>query len=164
MLVIYGQYFSVLKLACFYYGVLLPNAAYLLIDAVTVSSLTGAMALSLPRPRLAPRRPPSSLLGANTVSSVLCVQACNSLFLVLNLKLMGTDEGYVRWPAELTASADWWTLADNWEVTTLFTSVYLPFLAAAAFSSFGGAFPLPLHWNRALVATLVALAALASVL
>eukprot|EP00965_Chrysotila_dentata_P112710 3724389-Pleurochrysis_carterae.AAC.1 len=65
-LIIYGQFFSVLKLACFYFGVVMCNSAYILIDTLTISAATAAMTLCAPKKLLLPRRPPSSLLGSAT--------------------------------------------------------------------------------------------------
>ena len=146
-----------LKLTCYYYGIIMCNAKYLLIDTVTVMTLTGTMALCQPLTALAPRRPPASLLGPATASSVLCAQLCNTAFFVLNLCLMAADDGYVRWPAHLSPAASWWLLGDNWEATTIFVSVYVPFLASAAAFSIGGAFRRPLPRNIALSAALLGL-------
>ena len=44
------------------------NAKYLLIDTLTVMALTATMALAQPHARLAPQRPPASLLGVRVVA------------------------------------------------------------------------------------------------
>ena len=90
-----------LKLSCFWYGVILCNAIYLLIDTVTVMGLTAAMALSLPQQRLLPTRPPASLLGARVVSSVLVMQAINVLGLGLGLGV-GVGLGFLTLTLTLT--------------------------------------------------------------
>ena len=95
------QFFAVLKLSCFWYGVILCNAIYLLIDTVTVMGLTAAMALSLPQQRLLPTRPPASLLGARVVSSVLVMQAINVLELGVGVGV-GLGLGFLTLTLTLT--------------------------------------------------------------
>jgi len=163
-LIIYGQFFAVLKLTCFWYGVILCNAIYLLIDTVTVMGLTAAMALSLPQQRLLPTRPPASLLGARVVSSVLVMQAINVCFFGAQLHAMKTDPDYVRWPSALSVGPSWWELGDNWECTVIFAAVYPPFVAASLAFSIGGAFRRPVLRNFVLVAITAALLCLASLL
>ena len=163
-LIIYGQFFAVLKLTCFWYGVILCNAIYLLIDTVTVMGLTAAMALSLPQQRLLPTRPPASLLGARVVSSVLVMQAINVCFFGAQLHAMKTDADYVRWPSALSVGPSWWELGDNWECTVIFAAVYPPFVAASLAFSIGGAFRRPVLRNFVLVGITAALLCLASLL
>jgi cation-transporting ATPase 13A3/4/5 len=163
-LIIYGQFFAVLKLTCFWYGVILCNAIYLLIDTVTVMGLTAAMALSLPQQRLLPTRPPASLLGARVVSSVLVMQAINVCFFGAQLHAMKSDPDYVRWPSALSVGPSWWELGDNWECTVIFAAVYPPFVASSLAFSIGGAFRRPVLRNFVLVGITAALLCLASLL
>ena len=48
-LIIYGQMFSVVKLASYYFGVLMSPVAYITIDGVAVVALSYFMTLSEPR-------------------------------------------------------------------------------------------------------------------
>jgi magnesium-transporting ATPase (P-type) len=153
LVIIYGLYFSILKLFSFYYGVILSNAIYLLMDTLALTSLTATMALSQPLPELLPKRPPASLLGRSVVSSVLGVFCINTLFCFVNLHLMSLDADYIRWPAQYSTGADWWMLADNWESTVLFASIFPGFVTSAAAFSLGGPFRRPVFANGSLVFT-----------
>ncbi|KAK3240843.1 hypothetical protein CYMTET_49346 [Cymbomonas tetramitiformis] len=73
-LITYGQLFSILKLICFWYGVIMCNLKYLMIDGVAVLTLSYTMTLSQPLKKLGKDRPTSSLLGPVTVTSVLGMQ------------------------------------------------------------------------------------------
>ena len=146
-LLMYGLFFSVLKLASFYFGVILCNTLYLLIDILTVIGLTGTMPLSLPLPDLADARPPASLLGKRTLLSLASAFLINFIFFCIQMAVMSHDPEYVPWPSELAAGGDWWTLGDNWECTTLFASIYLPFIACAVAFTLGGQFRRPLLSN-----------------
>ena len=43
--------------------------------------------------------------------------------------------------------ADWWTLSDNSESTTLFFTIYFQFITAALVFTFGSTFRRPLYFN-----------------
>ena len=163
-LVVYGQLFSLLNLPLYYYGVDFSNARYLLIDTVAAPALTAAMAFSEPLRRLVDRRPTASLLGAQTVASVVLVLAINALFMAAQLALMVGDPDYVPFPAEFAAQHDWWITGDNWESTVVFTALFVPFVAAAAIYSLGSHFRRPALRNPWLASTSTALVVVASLL
>ena len=163
-LIVYGQFFSVLKLAAFFYTSIPSLAFYICIDSLTTICISAFMSLSRPLPRLHPRRPTSSLLGAQTVGSVLCVQVINFTFFVAQLKLMSNTEGYVRWPQSIVDTDDWWFISDCWEATVMFAAVYLPFLAAAFAFTLGNAYRQPVLRNGAFSCSIAVLFGLASFL
>ena len=163
-LIVYGQFFSVLKLAAFFYTSIPSLAFYICIDSLTTICISAFMSLSRPLPRLHPRRPTSSLLGAQTVGSVLCVQVINFTFFVAQLKLMSNTEGYVRWPQSIVDTDDWWFISDCWEATVMFAAVYLPFLAAAFAFTLGNAYRQPVLRNGAFSCSIAMLFGLASFL
>ena len=163
-LIIYGQLFSVLKLCAFYYTSIPSLAFYICIDSLTTICISAFMSLSRPLQRLHPRRPTSSLLGAQTVGSVLCVQVINVTFFVAQLKLMSNTEGYVRWPQSIVDTDDWWFISDCWEATVMFAAVYLPFLAAAFAFTLGNAYRQPVLRNGAFSCSIAILFGLASFL
>ena len=47
-----------------------------------------------------------SLLGAQTVGSVLCIQLINLAFFVAQLKLLHNTDGYVEWPSSAVDTDD----------------------------------------------------------
>ena len=143
-LIMYGQLFSVLKLICFYYGVIMCMMDYIMIDGVAVLVVSYVMTLSKPEPTLPAQRPTSSLLGVTTVASVVGQQIINVSFLFSALKVMRDDSNYIKWPADSVAnSGAWWYLGDNWETTVIFCVVYSQFLTSGILFSFGS------HWRQA---------------
>ena len=72
-----------------------------MIDCVAVIVLSYAITLSFPNEALKPERPTSSLLGAETVASVMGMQLINIAFMALAFGLVTADPGYVPWPAHV---------------------------------------------------------------
>jgi hypothetical protein len=99
----YGLMFSILKLCCYWYGIILSQMDYIFIDGVAVLILGYAMTLCYPEDKLGKVRPTSSLLGPLNVASVVGVWGINLVFLVGALCFMHTQTGYVKWPARYGA-------------------------------------------------------------
>ena len=143
-LITYGQLFSILKLICFWYGVIMCQMDYIFIDGVAVLIVSYVMTLSKPEDVLPDQRPTSSLLGVTTAASVVGMQAINVLFLTGALHLMKSDDDYQEWPAGSVANTGaWWLLGDNWETTVIYSVVYSQFLTSGMIYSFGA------HWRKA---------------
>merc|ERR1712159_399009 len=68
-LIMYGQLFSILKLICFYYGVIMCQIDYIMIDGVAVLIVSYVMTLSRPEDNLPNQRPTSSLIGTTCIAS-----------------------------------------------------------------------------------------------
>lgn len=149
-LITYGQLFSVLKLICFYYGVIMPMMDYVMIDGVAVLCLSYAMTLSRPVAVLPPDRPTSSLLGPTSLCSVIGMQGINVAVIFAALAISAADPAYVRFPAEFAKGGLWWTLGDSWETSVLFVVVYSQFVTSAVIFSFGHKFRQPVYQNFAL--------------
>ncbi|KAH9540758.1 hypothetical protein CY35_14G023000 [Sphagnum magellanicum] len=139
-LIMYGLMFSILKLCCYWYGIILSQMDYIFIDGVAVLILGYAMTLCYPEDKLGKVRPTSSLLGPLNVASVVGVWGINIVFLVGALRFMHTQTGYVKWPASYSHGASWWTLADNWESTVIFFVMYFQFITSAFVYTFGSVF------------------------
>jgi len=157
LLVIYGMLFSIVKMASFYYAVLMPLLGYVMIDIVAVVPLTFFMTLSKPLTHLGPKRPTSSLLEWQTVSSVVGFLFISVCSLTTNLLVMSSDPGYVRWPAGNADTAAWWFISDNYESTVIWISCYLLFISSALSFSFGSGFRSNVFSNYLLVLSWVAL-------
>eukprot|EP00250_Pteridium_aquilinum_P014895 c22269_g1_i1 orf=370-4158(-) len=139
-LIMYGLMFSIFKLCCYWYGVIVCQMGYLFIDGVAVLSLGYAMTISHPEDILGKARPTSSLLGPLNVASVFGVWCINIVFLTGAMILMTKEPDYVQWPAKYSHGADWWTLGDNWESTVLFFTMYFQFITSAFVFTFGSIF------------------------
>ncbi len=136
-LIMYGILFSIIKLASFYYGVIMAFLCYIFIDAVAVGTLCYTMTLAKPKDELNYKRPTASLLGPTTVASTLGVSFFALLALCSCLSLMSADDDYVQWPSEYASGETWWLLSDNWENHVLFTVMFLFLIASSGIFSFG---------------------------
>lgn len=151
-LLAYGFYFSVLKLCCFYLGIIMSANAYILIDFSTII-IAGVMSFGPSLETLHPTRPTSSLTGPITLASLAGVQIFNVAFYLLQLFTLGSTAGFMPFPTGVTTS--WYYLSDNWDCTAIFAGVYFPLLTCAATFSFGGVHRQPVWANKRLCATLI---------
>ncbi|KAL3676685.1 hypothetical protein R1sor_026633 [Riccia sorocarpa] len=163
-LIMYGLMFSILKLCCYWYGIILCQMDYLFIDGVAVLSLGYAMTLSYPEQQLGKTRPTSSLIGGLNVGSVVGVWVINLMFTIGALIFMRKEEGYVQWPARFSHGAAWWTLGDNWESTVLFFTMYMQYITSAFIFSFGSSFRKNVFFNYFLMVAYWGLVIFVSVL
>ncbi|BBN19120.1 hypothetical protein MPTK1_8g08050 [Marchantia polymorpha subsp. ruderalis] len=147
-LIIYGLTFSILKLACNWYGVIACEMDYIIIDSVAVLVLGYTMTLSQPAKRLSKERPTSSLLSPQTVASTLGIWIMNIIFLIIAIVYMKNLHGYVPWPAKYSLGNSWWTLGDNWEVTVIFYTVYSQFVTTSFAFTFGSSFRRSVFLNQ----------------
>ena len=154
-LISYGMIFSLVKLIGFYYGVIMSAMSYYSIDGLSITSLSYTMTLSPPVDILSKKRPTSSLLGPVTVVSSLGVNILAVICMFSALSLMSSDPDYVKWPADSTSSADWWTLADNWETTVMYHVFILFLISCSGIYSFGYTFRKPVIFNTALVLNII---------
>ena len=156
-LITYGQLFSIVKLASFYYGVLMSLLGYFFIDGLAITTLCYTMTLSRPVEKLSKLRPTASLLGPITVASSLGMSVISMICLVCGLLMMANSTDYEAWPSEYSAGNLWWELSDNYEATVLY-AIMFPFLVmSAAIFSLGYEFRMPLHFNGHLVINVVVL-------
>ena len=151
VLVTYGQLFSVVKLLCLKLAVIMCNMDYIFIDVIVVMAMSYVMTKSGPKRVLQPRRPTSSLLGPETVASVVGMQAIHLLFLLFAFVVIWNDPDYVPWPAHLSKGAQFWVTGDNWETTVMFCIFAAQFCSAAMTFSFGGHYRAPIWENWGLV-------------
>jgi cation-transporting ATPase 13A3/4/5 len=150
-LITYGQLFSIVKLASFYYGVLMSLLGYFFIDGLAITTLCYTMTLSRPVEKLSKLRPTASLLGPITVASSLGMSVISTICLVSGLVMMKNSPDYEMWPSEYSAGNLWWELSDNYEATVLY-AIMFPFLVmSAAIFSLGYEFRMPVHFNVNLV-------------
>jgi cation-transporting ATPase 13A3/4/5 len=163
-LVIYGLLFSIVKMCSFYYAILMPLMGYVMIDIVAVVPLTFAMTLSRPLNHLGPKRPTSSLLGVQTVSSVAGFLIIATCTMAINLGVMTSSDGYVRWPSHGADTAAWWFISDNYESTVIWITCFLLFISSTFIFSFGSGFRDSVFKNFILVIYVIALYLFASLL
>ena len=140
VLIVYGLLFSLANICSFYYAVLLPLLAFIMLAFLALVPMTFLMTLSKPLKHLGQKRPTSSLMGVQTVSSLAGFYLISLVTTLINLNVMESDENYVRWPSYVANTAAWWYLADNWEATVIFETVFPLFLISGFAFSFGSGF------------------------
>ena len=109
----------------------MPMADYLMIDVVIVTVVSWALTRAEPLDQLGKFRPTSSLLGPTTVASAAGLTILNTFVIYLALSMMGAHSDYLKFPASMARGADWWTLGDTWESTTLFCCFSFQFVTSA---------------------------------
>jgi cation-transporting ATPase 13A3/4/5 len=77
---------------------------------------------------------------------------------------MTATEGYLKWPAEYGAAANWWSLADNWEATVLYANMLMFIVASAMIYSFGYEFRMSPYRNISFMVNFSALFVVTSVI
>ncbi|KAL0038469.1 hypothetical protein WJX77_007492 [Trebouxia sp. C0004] len=163
-LITYGLHFSVFNIAAFWYGIVLCQMVFISTDIFATIFLGYAVTLARPAKKLGRERPSSSLLGIQTMVSLLGIWILNVFFLVAAFCFMRNQAGYVLWPASLALEAEWWLLGDNWESSVLFFVVFYQYITCALVYSFGSSFRLGLLYNWALTGLWVALMTLTTLL
>ncbi|EFJ04479.1 hypothetical protein SELMODRAFT_432379 [Selaginella moellendorffii] len=159
-LIIYGLQFSIFKLCCYWFGIIACQMDCIFIDGVAVLSLGYAMSRCNAEKILNKVRP----LGPLNVASVLGLWGSNVVFLVAAICFMASQKDYVRWPAQYSHGASWWTLGDNWESTVLFFTMYFQFITSAFVFSFGSKFRKTVFKNLSLMVSYWSLIAVCSCL
>ncbi|DBA79899.1 TPA: hypothetical protein ACH3X1_008117 [Trebouxia sp. C0004] len=153
-LITYGLHFSVFNIAAFWYGIVLCQMVFISTDIFATIFLGYAVTLARPAKKLGRERPSSSLLGIQTMVSLLGIWILNVFFLVAAFCFMRNQAGYVLWPASLALEAEWWLLGDNWESSVLFFVVFYQYITCALVYSFGSSFRLGLLYNWALTVSI----------
>ena len=136
----------------------------LMIDVVIVTVVSWALTRAEPLPELGPFRPTSSLLGPTTIGSVVGLTVINTFTIYLALSKISSHESYVKFPATMAHGADWWTLGDTWESTTLFACFSCQFVTSALNFGLGSKYRQPLTNNMVLLCVCAILYALFSYL
>mmetsp|Transcript_8522 Transcript_8522/g.24452 ORF Transcript_8522/g.24452 Transcript_8522/m.24452 type:complete len:1333 (-) Transcript_8522:290-4288(-) len=159
-LIMYGQLFSLMKVVMFYSAVVPSRLFYFSTDVVAVLFMTWAMSFSTPRPHLEPYRPTSSLLGANTLASVIGLQAIYTATFITVVTMVFSHPDYVPWPRQLVHWKENWLHADNWEATAIAFPMFIMFISSGVIFSFGYKFRMPVYRNLPLMAVYLTLLSL----
>jgi len=149
----YGILFAVLKLACYYHGVIMAFACYILIDIVAVIVLSYAITTSAPKKKLSVKMPPASLLGATTALSVVGMAVMAVCTMLIAFLLAKSSASYTPFPLQYTDQSQWWTLGDSIETTIIFAVVNSLFVTSSITFSLGGQFRKAVYKNVFLVVT-----------
>lgn len=120
-MIIYGQVESINQIANAYFSVTFHEWCWVFMDGVWMMSMAFTLPLSSAEKRLSSRRPTSSLLGMNTMATVLGVLFINFCFTCIALGALTVQDWYQcrKWGS--TDISNITLIGDNYEVRGLHT-------------------------------------------
>lgn len=120
-MIIYGQVESINQIANAYFSVTFHEWCWVFMDGVWMMSMAFSLPLTRAEKRLSSRRPTSSLLGMNTMSTVLGVLFINFCFTCIALGTLTVQDWYQcrKWGS--TDISNITLIGDNYEVRGLHT-------------------------------------------
>ncbi|KAJ1975174.1 hypothetical protein H4R34_004436 [Dimargaris verticillata] len=138
-IILYGETMAWLGLLQYYFSVIVPQAAWILIDGFITVGLSCAITQAKTRDRLAPRRPTARLLGPQTLASAIGQVLINLVFLIGSIGMLFQQPWYRcnEFDAADVDAAQWWLLGDNYEAEIIALTVLYQFVNAAAVFNFG---------------------------
>lgn len=142
-----------LSLCQYYFGVVMAESIWILIDVFINIGLSSVVVLSGPAEKLAPRRPSAQLFGPwNTLASGFQVLN-NLLFLCIGFGALYGEPFFkcLEYDASSIDSAKWWLKADNYEAETIGVITMYQFVNSAAVVNLGGDFRAPWIKNYSLI-------------
>ncbi|KAJ1982948.1 hypothetical protein H4R35_000074 [Dimargaris xerosporica] len=152
-IILYGETMAWLGLLQYYFSVIVPQAAWILIDGFITVGLSCAITQAKTRDRLAPRRPTARLLGPQTLASAIGQVLINLVFLIGSIGMLFRQPWFRcnEFDAADVDAAQWWLLGDNYEAEIIALTVLYQFVNAAAVFNFGYYFRKPWWTNYIMV-------------
>jgi cation-transporting ATPase 13A3/4/5 len=145
-MIMYGQMETLIQMMSAYFALLLSEWCWVFMDGIWTISLAFALPLARPAKKLAPSRPTASILGLQTVSSVLGVLLLNFVFIVGALGYLWNQEWFQcrQWAnADLSNAL---VIGDNYEAEVIFLVGGFQYITTAMAFNFGYEFRL--GWFR----------------
>ena len=120
-MIIYGQVESINQIANAYFSVTFHEWCWVFMDGVWMMSMAFTLPLARAEKRLSSRRPTSSLLGMNTMATVLGVLIINFCFTCIALGTLTVQDWYQcrKWGS--TDISNITLIGDNYEVRGFYT-------------------------------------------
>jgi cation-transporting ATPase 13A3/4/5 len=139
-MIMYGQVESINQIANAYFSVTFHEWCWVFMDGVWMISMAFSLPLAYAEKRLSPKRPTSSLLGANTMSSILGVLILNFSFTCISLGLLMAQDWYDcrRWNS--TDISNITLIGDNYEASVLFIVTGYQYISSAMAFNWGFSF------------------------
>jgi len=136
-MIVYGQVETLSQVINAYFRITFADWNWTFMDGIWLISLAFALSLAEPAARLSPKRPTSSLLGPQTLSSVLGILFLNYFFTMLAIAaLFGADWFSCRqW--EFTDISNVLTIGDNYESEVIFLVTGYQYISSAIAFNFG---------------------------
>jgi cation-transporting ATPase 13A3/4/5 len=126
-------------------------------DGFWVVTMSFTLALAKPAKNLSEARPPSSLLGWYTMTSVLGLIAIDFLFTVIGLAALNAQDWYQcrKWDPDSAVISSIFLIGDNYETSVIFLITGAQYLSSAMAFNFGHKHRQPWLYNIPLMAFLV---------
>jgi len=136
-MIMYGQVETINQIVNAYFKVTFSEWCWVFLDGFWVVTMAFSLPFAPRNDKLSNRRPPSSLLGAYTMSSTLGVLAINFAFLCGGLGLLNAQSWYScrKWTAGAVDSAV--TIGDNYESSVIFLITGAQYVTSAMAYNFG---------------------------
>jgi len=136
-MIMYGQVETMNQVMNAYFRITFADWNWVFMDGIWLITLAFTLSLARPAVRLSPKRPTSSLLGPQTMCSVLGVLFLNYLFTILALiALFGADWFSCRkWNSDDVSNV--LTIGDNYESSVIFLVTGYQYISSAMAFNFG---------------------------
>jgi magnesium-transporting ATPase (P-type) len=149
-MLMYGLVETANQMVNAYFSVTFSSWCWIFMDGFWVIVMAFTIPLARPTQDLSDRRPPSSLLGYQVVSSMLGVLLLNILFMVVGVQVMRAADFYQCRTWEMAGSigiADQDVIGDNYESSVLFMVTGAQYFTSALAFSYGGEHREPVYKN-----------------
>ena len=136
---LYGQITSYNQLIMYYFQASFSEWMWTLIDGFWTVSFTLTLPLSLPSTILSKNRPTSSILGYQTVSSVVGIMGIHFIFITIAFATLFNEAWYQcrKWDVNSISTANILQTSDNYEITVIFIITGFQCLCSAITMNFG---------------------------
>lgn len=139
-MIMYGQVESINQIANAYFSVTFHEWCWVFMDGVWMISMAFTLPLAYAEKRLSPKRPTSSLLGPNTMGSVLGVLILNFTFTCIALDLLMNQDWYACRKWDSTDISNITLIGDNYEASVLFIVTGYQYISSAMAFNWGFTF------------------------
>lgn len=136
-MIMYGQIETFTQILCAYYRITFADWNWTFMDGIWLTTLAFSLTLAQPADRLAEKRPTASLLGPQTLSSIIGMLIINNCFTLLGLfSLLHTDWYSCRtWIAISLSNV--LRIGDNYESEIIFLLSGYQYISSAMAFNFG---------------------------
>lgn len=138
--IIYGQTETYLQTINAYFSITFAEWCWVFLDGIWSTTMAFTLPLAKAAHRLTPRRPTDSLLGPETIFSIVGILASNFLFLVIALFALWNQEWFQCRKWNSTDVSNVLTIGDNYESSVLFIVGGFQYISSAMALNFGYTF------------------------
>lgn len=133
----YGQIETILQLINAFFQITFTEFCWVFMDGIWTVTLAMALPLARAAKTLAPSRPTASILGLQTMASVLGVLSINFIFIVIALSLLWNQDWFQcrKWSDNDVSNV--LVIGDNYESEVLFLVAGYQYVSSAMSFNFG---------------------------